>query len=321
MPRKKSPSIPNPMRKLRQQAYTEAEAGDTRKLKSHGLKPIPESMKGSPTGDKAGRPRTGNRSARLSDDGTEIGSSHAHLDLAYNRFLEGIDEGELQTALSMVPADPKKKYRNALLMLTHPKYISGTRRDEKNKGKPGSWSLAAILKHAGITLPEMMEVYGRYRTSQAIRIAMDRTPTIMTHTADDAENKQVVCPRCDGLGTLDLDAAREETEKKRAKAVVRTCPECKGTGEVTQSGDMEARKLVFEVAGIAGKKGPVVDARQLHLTTPAGGFSVESLVKEMEVGEEREERLLGAPVMAAEEVIDVEEEEEEEEEEGEKGKL
>ncbi len=256
--------------------YAKATAGDPGILKKHAMKPIPASMKG-PAKSKSGvgRPRTGNLATTVDAiTGTELGRSHAHLDHAYNRFLDGIEEADLQQALAV---DPKKKFQDALLVLTHPNYRSGTRH---GTGKPGAWSTAAVLKHVGITLQDLMDVYGRYRVSQAVRIAMDRSPRIMEHTADDAENRKVVCSRCDGLGTLDMDAAREEVQEKRRKAIVRTCPECKGTGEVVQSGDAEARKLVLEVAGIAGKRGPMVDARSVHYGH--GVFNVESLVKGME---------------------------------------
>ena len=248
--------------------------GSPEALKKAYVPPIPESMKGPSKGKNGnGRPRTGNKAIDFLKDGSEIGSSHAHLVHAYNRFLEGIDEKDLHSALAL---DPRRKMQICLAALTHPGIVSATRR---GSGKPGEWSIAAILKRQGLTLIELMDTYGRYRTSQAIRVAMDRSPKIMTHTADDAENRMVVCSRCDGFGTLDID--REEESVKRQKALLRTCPECKGTGEVNQSGDSEARKLIFEVAGIAGKKGPMVDARQIHIGQ-AGGFSVENSVKEME---------------------------------------
>lgn len=269
-------------------------------LKREAIHPIPATMIGPAKGKNGnGRPRTGNKSLSMQVDTNgkltgEIGASHAHLDHAYNRFLEGIKEPDLLQALAVAPGPDslrKNKYQQALLMLTHPAYVKHSRR---GTGLPGEWSIASIMKRTGITLQDLMDVYGRYRTAQAIRIAMDRSPTIITHAADDAENRKVVCPRCDGLGTLDLDAVAEETSEKRRKAVVRTCPECKGSGEVTQSGDAEARKLVLEVAGIAGKKGPVVDARSVHYGN--GTFSVESLVKGMEQLE------------APEDVIDIESE-------------
>lgn len=267
-------------------------AGAAKLLKREGLPPISPALIGPAKGKNgSGHPRTGNKAIRPNfSDPSEIGSSHAHLDHAYNRFLEGIEEGELHQALATHPGPAelrKNKYQQALLMLTHPRYVKVSRRDGPGKdggAKNGAWSIAAIMKHAGVTLQELMEVYGRYRIAQATRIAMDRSPTIISHAADDAENRKVVCPRCDGLGTLDIDAAREEVQEKRRKAILRTCPECEGSGRVMQSGDAEARKLVLEVAGLVGKKGPVVDARSVHYGN--GVFSVESLVKSMEAGEQ-----------------------------------
>lgn len=260
-------------------------------LHRQGVSPIPPALLGPAKGKNgAGRPRTGNKAIDIHPKTGEIGSSHAHLDLPYKRFLEGMREDDLHTALAV---HPDKKFHMALQMLTHPKLKAHLRMDDKNRGKPGEWSIAAVLKRAGVSLPELMDVYGRYKTSQAVRVAMDRSAVIMQHTADDAENRKILCVRCDGLGTLDMDAVKDETESKRRKAIIRTCPECKGSGEVTQSGDNEARKLIFEVAGIAGKKGPVVDARSVHYGN--GVFSVESLVRGMEEGEEPIAALNPAP--------------------------
>lgn len=287
MARKKYPTT----REVRKTAYT------TGTEKKQGLKPIPDSMRGPAKGKGGvGRPRTGNLATVMDPHtGTELGASHAHLDHAYNRFLEGISEPDLHQALAV---DPKKKYQQALLMLTHPAYTRALRR---GSGKPGEWSITAVLKKVGVTLPELMEVYGRYRTSQAVRIAMDRSPTIISHTADDAENRSVPCPRCDGFGTLDLDFSEEESSKKR-KASVRTCPECDGTGKVIKSGDNEARKLVLEVAGIAGKKGPMVDARSIHMNGQ-GSYSVESMIKGMEEAEDAD---TARPLLAEGEITDAE---------------
>jgi uncharacterized protein YbaR (Trm112 family) len=253
---------------------------NTAKLLADPTVKLPKSIIGPASGGKGGRPRSGNHSTELSvaRDGTiELGAHHAALDHAYNRFLEGIDEKELHNALAL---SPNKRHHAILFTLTHPKELIRIRR---GTGKPGEWGLSAHLKKLGMNLNDLMEVYGRYRTSQAVRIAMDRSPTIIKHTADDAENRLVVCPRCEGLGTLDLDLTREQNELKTPKQIkekIRACPECRGTGEVMQSGDMEARKLVLEVAGIAGKRGLSVDARTVNLN--GGTFSVESFIKNVE---------------------------------------
>lgn len=298
---KKSKSKPKPKpttRESRKAAYTAADSGNPKPLKNLGMKPLPSHMKG-PAKSKSGvgRPRTGNKAIEMDrvTGQIEIGKSHAHLDHAYNRFLEGIPEPELHTMMATTPGPQdlkKNKFIRALNFITAPHNKKILRR---GTGLPGEWSMAACLKHCGITLPELMQEYGRYRTAQAIRIAMDRSPTIITHAADDAENRKVICPRCDGYGTLNLGDG-EESAKKR-KVMIRTCPECEGDGRVTQSGDAEARKLVLEVAGIAGKKGPMVDARSVHYGH--GVFSVESLVKGMEQMEtpETETPLLDDPTV------------------------
>jgi hypothetical protein len=182
-----------------------------------------------------------------------------HMDRPFNHFLEGIPFDELIQALATTQGT---KYKRAFATLN-----ADAKYREANPNKKIR-SVAGGLRDCGITLQDLMETYGRYRTASAVRIAMDRSPQIIAHAADDAQNRKVYCPRCDGLGEISADDG------------FRICPECKGAKEITQSGDGEARKLVLEVAGIAGKKGPVVDARSVHYGH--GVFSVESLVRGME---------------------------------------
>jgi hypothetical protein len=242
-----------------------------KKLRNIGQQPMPDWMKGPSKGKNGnGRPRTGNKAVNLNHNATEVGSSHAHLDHAYNRFLEGLDQDEFRMALA---AEKNKKFQSVLFWIGHPS-------TEK-------WSLTALLKRAGITLPEAMDLYGRYRTACAVRVAMDRTPKIMADTADDAENKLVACPRCDGFGTLDLDDVKE------GRSSVRTCPECEGSGKVKQSGDNDSRKIIFEVAGLMNKKGPMIDARAINFLG-AGRFSVENSVKEIEGWDDQKQISAGA---------------------------
>lgn len=215
------------------------------------------------------------------------GSLHGCHDIPYNRFIERIDSEAFQEALGMQKAI---RYQMALKrILNHNVILS--------RGGRARSFVSTILKEEGITLQEAVEVYGRWMLAKATQVAVYRAPQIMNDIADDASNKQVVCPRCDGLGTLDVDLG--ESQKKKAKATIRTCPECKGIGTITQSGDSESRRIILEVAGLAGKRGPLVDARSVHLSG-GGHVNVESLVKDMETGED-------VPMIAApqEEEIDI----------------
>ena len=76
-------------------------------------------------------------------------------------------------------------------------------------------------------------------------------PQIMEDVTNNARNRDVVCPRCDGLKTV----RDGETES-------RTCPVCKGTGDVQVPGDSHAIQLVFEALGLIGCKEPVIRIEQ-----------------------------------------------------------
>ncbi len=66
-----------------------------------------------------------------------------------------------------------------------------------------------------------------------------------------AMNRDVVCPRCDGLKNV----RDEEVES-------RTCPVCEGKGQVRVPGDPHARQLVFETMGMIGRNQPKVRIEQ-----------------------------------------------------------
>ena len=76
-------------------------------------------------------------------------------------------------------------------------------------------------------------------------------PQILDDVVHNARNRDVVCPRCDGLKTV-RDGADES----------RTCPVCDGNGEVQLPGDPHAIQLVFEALGLIGRKEPVIRIEQ-----------------------------------------------------------
>ena len=101
-----------------------------------------------------------------------------HMDRPFNHFLEGIPFDELIQALATTQGT---KYKRAFATLN-----ADAKYREANPNKKIR-SVAGGLRDCGITLQDLMETYGRYRTASAVRIAMDRSPQIIAHAADDAQ--------------------------------------------------------------------------------------------------------------------------------------
>jgi len=68
-------------------------------------------------------------------------------------------------------------------------------------------------------------------------------PQIMADVTNNALNRDVVCPRCDGLKNV-----------RDGEAESRVCPVCKGEGQVRVPGDPHAIELVFEALALVFRR-------------------------------------------------------------------
>ncbi len=172
-------------------------------------------------------------------------------DPVYRRFFEKIETDELTSALAL---SENKKMVEFLRLILKPNYRS------RSDGTKTPYSIASIAKSCNLSLAELNGFWRDSNLARARDIAFAGIPKVMSDVVVDSSNSLVVCPRCDGLGTLDPgpDYDDEGREKKRKKCVIRECPECDGTGKVKKSGDIESRKLLFETTGLTGKKGPMI---------------------------------------------------------------
>jgi DnaJ-class molecular chaperone len=74
-------------------------------------------------------------------------------------------------------------------------------------------------------------------------------PKVLEDTAIDAKSRFDVCRTCRGTGEI-IDGKKDTYVK---------CWKCSGKGKIRKPGDTDARKLVFESAGLTNKSRPAVN--------------------------------------------------------------
>lgn len=151
------------------------------------------------------------------------------------RFIENVDEGEFKTALEG-QSDPK--FTLFLAARADPAY-----RDE---------SFASLCKKFGITLQDVDELWRNHQLHHGMIQMMNHVPQILRDVAEDSKSTTQMCPKCEGLKTV----------ADGEPPIIRTCPLCKGAGEMRRPGDKASRELVFESIGLTGRKGPMVAIQQ-----------------------------------------------------------
>lgn len=122
-------------------------------------------------------------------------------------------------------------------------------------------TLANLVGRAEMTLSELQRAFRSVKLDEALIRLYKHFPDVAEDVAKDARSTRVACPRCDGSKVVGVG------KKQRA------CPRCKGKGEIRAIGDEASRKLLFETAGLTGRRGPLI-AQQFNL----GGESLEDTV-------------------------------------------
>jgi hypothetical protein len=156
------------------------------------------------------------------------------MDLPMRRFHETVDMEKLEYFLS-----ENEKYETFIAALHNPAYVTQ--------------SFARIARKCGITLHELQEIYSNGNRQLGLLRLSTELPQIMEDVANDAKNRQVVCPRCDGYKLVPVRGKPDES---------RECPICMGDGTVRALGDKHARDLVFETMKLTNQGGPMVAINQ-----------------------------------------------------------
>jgi len=135
-----------------------------------------------------------------------------------------------------------------------------------DSGKYQHYGIKALARRAGMTLPELCNLFREKHFLETFITFFQGVPKIAQGAVEDASPSQDTCPTCTGFKTI-----------KRGNEEV-PCPKCKGSGEVRVSGDREARRDVFKAVGLL-KDSPSVINQQIGNVTVEGVDNFEELMK------------------------------------------
>src|SRR5262249_26236903 len=112
-------------------------------------------------------------------------------------------------------------------------------------------SPGTLCRRFDISLQDLVDVWFDYNRLLGLMYMATQLPQIMKDVAHNALNRDLVCPRCDGLKNV-----------RDREAESRICPVCNGEGSVSVPGDPHAIELVFEMVGLIGRKQPAIRIEQ-----------------------------------------------------------
>lgn len=164
------------------------------------------------------------------------------------------------------------------------------------------WNVSQLARKAGIEPPQLLELWRSYSIARGLSIMTAAADRVAHDLTLDSRSKPACCPRCDGWGVIErqVDAESQEMGSERPSSSTddkgatpaeprspskvtesRRCPQCRGSGSVTESGDPGARKLMFEALGYTGKANPMIQQTNIQINT------IESALDGLEGVEER----------------------------------
>lgn len=111
-------------------------------------------------------------------------------------------------------------------------------------------STQGLLARHKISGARFLEIWRDHHAAEALALISPEFPALYRDIADNAKSHQVYCQVCNGTGAA------------RAKTPSLHCPRCKGVGVILEPGDKDSRRLMLEIAGLIGKKGPTVAIQQ-----------------------------------------------------------
>jgi hypothetical protein len=178
------------------------------------------------------------------------------LDQTYNDFLTEVDPQNNVQAHYALAAASDKRFREFLRIMGEPRFRN--------------YSLAALAKTCDISLPEWADFWRKAQIARSIAEASNAIPQLTRDLVADARTQDVLCERCDGLGTIDPTGGTE--------GQVRTCPGCKGLGTLKRPGDTHARDRILEMTGVTqkGKGGAAVT-----INANFGGLGIDSATERL----------------------------------------
>lgn len=128
-------------------------------------------------------------------------------------------------------------------------------------------SLASIAGVCRLTQADLIRELSRARVQEGVLRMSKHIPKVLEDTAIDAKSRSEVCENCLGVGEISNPRKNDKSPNDFVD-----CPKCSGKGKIRKAGNTEARKLVFEAAGLTNKKGPGVN---VNVNTPTEMPTVE----------------------------------------------
>jgi hypothetical protein len=181
-------------------------------------------------------------------------AARSRADGAFNAFLSDLDlRGTSERSQAFQPglaASPDARVQIFLSRLHDPRFARH--------------SLPAIARTCDISFAEFVQ----FCRTAAVEHARFRAIMALTDLGNDmfadALSRQVVCPRCDGLGRVPADkfavAVLSESDPAALATsggtITRTCPMCDGRGSLREPGDAHARRLILKLAGLLDYRPP-----------------------------------------------------------------
>ena len=191
-------------------------------------------------------------------------------------------------------ADNSRRLKEALASSSQPKahQLLADMLDPRYR----KWNVSQLARKAGIEPPQLLELWRSYSIARGLSLLTQSAEHVAKDIAVDSRSKPACCPRCDGWGVIERQVEQEmgserpssSTDDKGATPAApskvtesRRCPQCRGSGSVTESGDPGARKLMFEALGYTGKANPMIQQTNIQINT------IESALDGLEGVEER----------------------------------
>lgn len=177
---------------------------------------------------------------------------------SYRRLETSLPRNEMIQVLQP-SADPRVQQLLEMLLSSNPEVMK--------------LSLPNIAAQCRLSYAELVREIAKGRVTEGVLRMSKHIPKVLEDTALDARSKNDICDACSGTGQV----IENRPQYKKSDDVTWTdCAKCNGKGKIRRPGNTEARKLVFEAAGLTNKRGPAVNVNVRN-----GGGNMPSVESEM----------------------------------------
>ncbi len=197
------------------------------------------------------------------------------FDISYNEYLAKLDpRGD---------SEQSEAVRFALASASDKRFQTFFERLQDPTCK--RYTLATIAKYCDISLPQMAEFWNKAQKMRALVKAQEGIVSFIPDMVEEAHTQDLACDRCDGFGFVYVEDQPADPKlgikplrpDDPASRMIRTCPNCKGTGRSKKEGNPDSRKQLLEMTGMVGRGG----GASVKLVQNFGGSTMESAVERM----------------------------------------